>query len=92
MKRSFLASIALLACAALASVAVATYDRAVSVVASAFAGVKAFVLDGIALLAGTSDGPKSPVVFLVQAKAFVLRLAKRERPVVTASWRMCPSI
>ncbi|MFZ2306831.1 MAG: hypothetical protein WAW73_20350 [Rhodoferax sp.] len=92
MKRSSLVSIALLACAALASVAVATYDRAASVAVAAYASVKAFVLDGVALLAGTSDGPKSPVVFLVQAKAFVLRLAKRERPVVTASWRLCPSI
>lgn len=26
-----------------------------------------------------------------QARAFVTRLAKRERPVVTSSWRMCPS-
>ena len=92
MKRSSLASIALLACAALASVAVATYDRAVSLAATAYASVKSFLLDGVALLAGTADGLKSPVVMLVQAKAFVLRLAKRERPVVTSSWRMCPSI
>ena len=28
---------------------------------------------------------------LEQARAFVTRLAKRERPVVTSSWRMCPS-
>lgn len=92
MKRSFLASIALLACAALASVAVATYDRAFGIVESAYASLKSFVLDGVALLAGTADAPKRSMVMLVQAQAFVLRLAKRERPVVTASWRMCPSI
>lgn len=28
---------------------------------------------------------------LVQAKAYVTRLAKRERPELTGSWRMCPS-
>jgi len=35
---------------------------------------------------------RQPAVLLAQAKAFTLRLIKRERPVVTASWRMCPSI
>lgn len=35
---------------------------------------------------------RSPaIVALVQAKAFVIRLAKRERPVITSTWRMCPS-
>ncbi len=38
---------------------------------------------------GSSCGPAA--VMLVQAKAFVLRLAKRERPELTSSWRMCPS-
>ena len=28
---------------------------------------------------------------LVQAKAFVMRQAKRDRPTVMARWRMCPS-
>lgn len=28
---------------------------------------------------------------LVQAKAFVTKLAKRARPTVTPTWRMCPS-
>lgn len=28
---------------------------------------------------------------LVQPKAFVTRLAKRDRPTVMARWRMCPS-
>lgn len=28
---------------------------------------------------------------LVQARAFVMRLAKRERPITTSRWRMCPS-
>ena len=28
---------------------------------------------------------------LVQPKAFVIRMEKRERPTVTPRWRMCPS-
>ena len=33
-----------------------------------------------------------PRVTLVSAKAFRDRLAKRERPVVFPSWRMCPTV
>ena len=91
MKRSFFASIALLACAALASVAVATYDRVTSSAISAWANIKAFVAEGVAVVAGPAAEVKGSMVFLVQAKAFLLRLAKRERPVLTESWRMCPS-
>lgn len=32
-----------------------------------------------------------PPVPLVQARAFVMRLAKRQRPITTPRWRMCPS-
>lgn len=32
-----------------------------------------------------------PLVAFVRARAFVLRLAKRERPTVLPSWRMCAS-
>jgi hypothetical protein len=38
-----------------------------------------------------SGNPMRPQVRLVQAMAFVQRLAKRERPHVTPDWRMCPS-
>lgn len=37
------------------------------------------------------DSRMPAIVALVQAKAFVIRLAKRERPVITTTWRMCPS-
>lgn len=44
----------------------------------------------------TSIQPKEPSehkprMALVAAKAFIQRLAKRERPRVTPMWRMCPS-
>lgn len=46
---------------------------------------------GLQLFANEPSG-RNPSVRIVQAKAFVQRLVKRERPVVTASWRACPSI
>lgn len=87
MKRSFLA-IALLACAALA---VACYHAVADPVVSIYQVAKSFVLDAFKLAGTEGVGFALPAVVLVQAKAFVLRLAKRERPVVTSSWRMCPS-
>lgn len=92
MKRSRLFSIALLACAAAMTVAVYTYDRAVSAVSTAWACAKSFLFDGIKLVAGMPEAPKEPAVLLVKAKAFVQRIVKRERPMVTPGWRMCPSI
>lgn len=91
MKRHFLA-IALMACA---SLAVACYERTAGPVISAFmvgyAKLKDWALDGLALASAAADKLAPPAVVLVQAKAFVLRLTKRDRPVITASWRMCPS-
>jgi hypothetical protein len=34
---------------------------------------------------------RRPAVALRRAKQFVLRIVKRDRPVVTPRWRMCPS-
>jgi hypothetical protein len=51
-----------------------------------------FVSSGLKLAARTEgDGLGRPTVLQVQARAFVLRLAKRERPHVRSQWRMCPS-
>ena len=81
-------SIAFMACASLACAGFAAVQ---SVIVSAYQFAKGFVLDGFALAAGEGKGIAKPGVMLVQAKAFVVRLAKRERPVMTGSWRMCPS-
>ncbi|MEO8021084.1 hypothetical protein [Polaromonas sp.] len=85
-----------LACTALiASAADAVYQRAVRPVVEAAVCVglwlKRQMLDAFKLAGGEDEGEAQPAVMLVQAKAFVLRLAKRERPEVTGSWRMCPS-
>jgi hypothetical protein len=91
MKRSFLA-IALLACASLASVAYAVVAPMVIAVVGFARRLKTLALDGIALVGGGSSDLNPISIRIVQAKAFVQRIAKRERPVVTSSWRMCPSI
>jgi len=88
MKRSFLA-IALLACASLAS---ACYDAVASPIAAVYRAVKGFVLGAFDAIAVESVESRKPMVQQVRAKAFVQRIEKRERPVVTSSWRMCPSI
>lgn len=93
-RSSRLFAIAAIACAAaagaFASVAVASRDYVVSAVHRAWD----FVLDGFRMEASVqpaSPSQREPSVALVAAKAFILRLVKRERPRVTPLWRMCPS-
>lgn len=45
----------------------------------------------LSLFAVENDAKSAVVIAFVQAKAFVLRIIKRERPVVSTEWRMCPS-
>lgn len=86
--RSLLA-FAALACLSAASFAHATIVAPICAVARA---VKAWAADGFKLAARTDgEGFARPQVLFVQARAFVLRLAKRERPQLSGSWRMCPS-
>ena len=49
-------------------------------------------LDAFKLAAAKDDGKAASVVMFAQSKAFVLRIIKRERPVISADWRMCPSV
>lgn len=42
-------------------------------------------------LAAQPEPVVRPAVMLERARAFQVRLAKRERPEITGSWRMCPS-
>lgn len=65
------------------------------VVASVYAAghfLKTLVLGGIELAANKSASLRRAGVWFVWAKAFTLRIAKRQRPQVSSSWRMCPSI
>ncbi len=63
----------------------------VALAVSAGVAIKRCVLDGFALFDRADESHPRLAVPLIQAKAFVLRLAKRARPVLTSSWRMCPS-
>lgn len=88
MKRHFLA-IALMACA---SLAVACYETVATPFRMAAAALKDFAIGALKLTGTGGSGciDLNPIS-IKQAKAFVLRLVKRDRPVITSSWRMCPS-
>lgn len=90
MKISRLFALAAAACFAMVSVPVCWVRPTFAVVAASYRKVKNWILDGFKLAAATVEGAKTTVLF-VQAKAFMLRIAKRERPEVSGSWRMCPS-
>jgi hypothetical protein len=76
------------ACLAFAAV---TYDRVAEVAVAAGKLVKATVLRGFELAVNKDESKSAVVMAFLQAKAFVLRKMKRERPQVTNDWRMCPS-
>lgn len=72
------------------SAAVSTRDFIVSAARSGWARLSTWLEPSREGLP-KSQAPSKPRVALVMAKAFVLRLAKRERHHVTPRWRMCPS-
>ena len=96
MKRtlSLFASIALVAAAVMTTSWRAVTDVA-SMAVEAFRRAKFAICDFAAAAVKTVAEKFAAIslirVPLLQARAFVTRLAKRERPVLTASWRMCPS-
>ena len=81
-----------LAAAALSCVAKAFVVAAKSVAVASLIWLKTTTLDAFKLAATQDDGKAVSVVSFMQAKAFVLRIIKRDRPVVSADWRMCPSV
>ncbi len=92
MKSRRFLSVVMLACVALATVAVASVRSIVAFAREVGMHAKAWLVDAVGLVAGTDTEQRKPAVLLVQAKMFVQRLVKRERPVVTSTWRMCPSV
>ena len=90
MKKSLLGLMA--AAMVAACLAVASYAReAVNYAYSAAWRIGSSFMDGLAKFTA-EPMPELPKVAFVQAKAFVQRIAKRERPIMTSTWRMCPSI
>lgn len=82
-------------CLSFALAALACVAAVFSPVVDVFVAVKAvctkMITHGLELAANQDSSQRKPMVYFVKAKAFVARLAKRNRPVVTASWRLCPS-
>lgn len=82
-------SLAVLACAAFVSSGFAAVQ---AFAVATYRAVKDWIHDGFKLVAGEASDLNPVSIRIVQAKAFVLRIIKRERPVLSSSWRMCPSI
>ena len=91
MKRTLFSLIAVAALACV-SITAAAVHRISDTFLSAFEAVKDFTKAAFNAVAEKQATQVLIVVPLVQAKAFVARLVKRERPHTTDGWRMCPSI
>jgi len=87
---AFLALAVCAAAGAFVSDAVATRDYVVTSVARVWnLAISAFV--GTAQLQPKSPSQAQPRVALLAARSFLARMLRRDRPVVTTRWRMCPS-
>lgn len=95
MKRTF-RSVLIAITAGLALAIAASLTHAVKHVADTiYTSCRAFknlLVDGFMALVLSPEISKAQVVPFVRARAFVLSIIKRDRPVVTSAWRMCPSI
>lgn len=91
MRSNRLFAIFIVAAAAISSAVVSAYEHAVAAVHSAWG----YVVSAWSPTPSTTikaHADLNPALLLVAAKAFMQRMAKRERPRVTTLWRMCPSI
>lgn len=61
------------------------------VVVSTARAFKNIVLDGFKMAANDKADKERSVLPFVQARSFVARLIKRDRPVKSTEWSMCPS-
>lgn len=86
---ALVAGIAIAACAVADTVATVARDTVLRV-RDAFVNVVMAAFEPFGRTADWRDLVQ-PAVQLVQACAYAMKLAKRERPDVHPSWRMCPS-
>lgn len=92
MRSNRLFAIAIVAAAAISSAVVSAYEHAVAAVRSAWGYVVSAWSPTPSTTTIKANADLNPALLLVAAKAFMQRMAKRERPRVTTLWRMCPSI
>lgn len=92
MKRS---SFALAACVAMAS-ALSVVAMVAEAVAKPFVLAYHYAVDQMAracaIAAPRNEVRQTKPSWVVKARAFAASLMRRERPVMTDSWRMCPSV
>lgn len=83
---------AVIACAmSTASFVRTTFERIADLCVYAKEAIISFASAAIEAVATKTADLIAQVTPLVQARAYVMRLAKRERPELTGSWRLCPS-
>lgn len=80
-----------LAVAALAVAAVSAISELNSLVVAAYHTATGWMTSIVVGPPLQAVEPDRPVVRLVRAAAYRLRLVKRERVLISPSWRMCPS-
>lgn len=88
MFRSRVVALALAACAFIGHPVVAGVSGIITAVCR-YIGIH--VKEACSMAAQATEFKQTKPSLLVKAAAFAASLAKRERPVMTASWRMCPS-
>ena len=93
MKRTLYAVCMLLAASFTACWRITTEatHQVVAVYRFAKEAIRDFCLSAVGTVATKTADLIAQVTPLVQARAYVMRLAKRERPELTGSWRLCPS-
>lgn len=89
--RSLCSRVLLAAACMLASAVSYFVTPAVGLAVATCRKLKTLVLDGFKLAANELESQRKPAVWRIQARAFIQRLAKRDRPELSGSWRMCPS-
>ena len=87
-----LRSLAFLAALSAVVLTTVSFDKAVAIGTAIAVGVRAFARHVVDVLAPAATDDRAPAVRFLQAKAFAQRLVTRERPQITGTWRMCPSI
>lgn len=91
MKRfASLLFVAAVACVSVLSYAIAAAERITRPVYERFKAAAIKVFSGPVKMDRTAE--LAPRALIVAARTFTARILKRERPVLSASWRMCPSI
>lgn len=73
------------------SMAAAVCINAVGAVCVVGRMLKYLTLEAVELASNKDASLRRAVIWFVWANAFTMRIARRLRPLVSSSWRMCPS-